>query len=76
MIVLTDGLDNASTHSPEEVAWIASTIDVPVYLFAVGDQASDDVDGGKVPRGPLVDLARATGEIFSWQIRRRGLLRE
>jgi Ca-activated chloride channel family protein len=61
VIVLTDGLDNASTYSPEEVAWIASTIDVPVYVFAVGDQASDDVDSGKEPRGPLVDLARATG---------------
>src|SRR4029434_605423 len=37
VVVITDGADNASAYSPEEVAWIASTIDVPVYVFAVGD---------------------------------------
>ena len=37
VVVITDGADNASSYSPEEVAWIASTIDVPVYVFAVGE---------------------------------------
>ena len=37
VVVITDGADNASSYTPEEVAWISSTIDVPVYVFAVGE---------------------------------------
>jgi Ca-activated chloride channel family protein len=66
LIVLTDGSDNASIHTPDEVAWIASTIDVPVYVFDVA--ASDG--GVHEPHGSpkrrwLAELARATGgELF------------
>ena len=62
LIVLTDGSDNASTHGPEEVAWIASTIDVPVYVFEVGTgpTASDEALASR-RRGALAELARATG---------------
>jgi Ca-activated chloride channel family protein len=35
IVVLTDGLDNASRLSPEQVASTASAIDVPVYVLAV-----------------------------------------
>jgi VWFA-related protein len=60
VIVLTDGTDTASRFSPDDVAVIASTIDVPVYVFAVGaDQArpADAAEAGD----PLAALARATG---------------
>jgi VWFA-related protein len=55
MIVLTDGGDTTSTYSPEAVAGIASTIDVPVYVFALGTDKTS----------ALAAIARATGgELF------------
>ena len=64
VVVVTDGRDNWSTLSPGEVARIASTIDVPVFVLAVtphDDEASDvEIGGG------LGEIARATGgEYFS-----------
>ena len=50
VIVLTDGADNWSTYTPQEVAWIASTIDVPVYVFAVGDGVN--AEAGAANPGP------------------------
>ncbi len=64
VVVITDGADNASAYSPEEVAWIASTIDVPVYVFAVGELNPLSVSGeqtGPQQRNALFELARATG---------------
>jgi VWFA-related protein len=65
VVVVTDGYDNWSTLSPSEVAWIASTIDVPVFVLAVtplADGASDTPAVG----GGLSDIALATGgEYFS-----------
>lgn len=58
VVVITDGADNASSYSAQEVAWIASTIDVPVYVFAVGDLGPAE---GIARRNPLFELARATG---------------
>jgi VWFA-related protein len=61
VVVVTDGHDNWSTLSPSEVAYIASTIDVPVFVLAVtpedGDGASDASEIG----GGLGEIARATG---------------
>jgi Ca-activated chloride channel family protein len=66
VIVLTDGADNWSSYTPEEVAWIASTIDVPVYVFAVGDGVNAEAAAAnpKAAYSPLADLARATGGDF------------
>jgi len=74
VIVLTDGADTASQYTPQEVAWIASTIDVPVYVFAVAqtttpEEAAKELAKEKVkesekaavPMNPLAELARATG---------------
>jgi Ca-activated chloride channel homolog len=76
VIVLTDGADTASQYTPQEVAWIASTIDVPVYVFAVSqtttpgeaakeaaakDKEKETGEKPAVPMNPLADLARATG---------------
>jgi VWFA-related protein len=64
VVVITDGADNASSYSPEEVAWIASTIDVPVYVFAVGELNPATVVGeptAQQKRNSLFELARATG---------------
>jgi len=66
VIVLTDGADNASSYSPQEVALIASTIDVPVYVFAVGDTVTAEAGAANplVQTSPLAELARATGGDF------------
>jgi VWFA-related protein len=64
VVVITDGADNASSYSPEEVAWIASTIDVPVYVFAVGELnplPTPTTHSGPEQRNALFELARATG---------------
>jgi len=66
VIVLTDGADNWSSYTPQEVSWIASTIDVPVYVFAVGDGVNAEAAAAnpKAAYSPLADLARATGGDF------------
>jgi VWFA-related protein len=68
VIVLTDGADNASSLRPDEVSAIASSIDVPVYIFGIVlsiDNPSADTSTHVVERsafaGPLADLAAWTG---------------
>jgi Ca-activated chloride channel homolog len=66
VIVLTDGADNWSSYTPQEVAWIASTIDVPVYVFAVGDGVNAEAAAANpgALSSPLAELARSTGGDF------------
>jgi VWFA-related protein len=64
VVVITDGADNASSYTPEEVASISSTIDVPVYVFAVGELnplPAPHTPSGTEQRNALFELARATG---------------
>lgn len=73
LVVLTDGVDNASRLAPEEVSRIASAIDVPVYIVAIvqpvdlQDEAGRrDLRGDAARQGSLADLARWTGgQLFS-----------
>ena len=58
VVVLTDGIDTGSSYSPEQVSRIASSIDVPVYVFALGEV---QLDRAGQPTSPLVGLARETG---------------
>jgi Ca-activated chloride channel homolog len=59
VVVLTDGADTNSRYTPEQVSKIASTIDVPVYVFALGDDVPTDAHGE--PVGALGELTRETG---------------
>jgi VWFA-related protein len=66
VIVFTDGRDNSSRLRASEVSNIASSIDVPVYLFAAVpsiDNPSEGFGGGERPTlsGSLSDLAGWTG---------------
>jgi Ca-activated chloride channel family protein len=69
VVVLTDGYDNASRLTAEEVSAIASSIDVPVYVIVVvspfdragGGKSLIDDDLLALREGPLGHLARWTG---------------
>ncbi len=62
VIVFTDGGDTTSSYSPDAVAVIASSIDVPVYVFSLGDGVSTaDGKAGAAQDNALAALARATG---------------
>ena len=68
VVVLTDGYDNASRMSADEVSAIASSIDVPVYVIVVvspfdktGRKTLIDDDLLALREGPLGHLARWTG---------------
>jgi len=61
LVVITDGVDSASTLKPSEVSAIASSLDVPVYVLVI-TFAPDDDDVLQAPiRGPMADLAAWTG---------------
>ena len=67
VVVFTDGRDTSSRLTPGEVSGIASSIDVPVYVFAVVasiDNPSTEFstnDGSSSLTGSLSDLAAWTG---------------
>jgi Ca-activated chloride channel family protein len=68
VVVLTDGGDNASRMKPADVSALASTIDVPIYIFGIVasiDNPSADTRTTTTERsalsGPLADLAAWTG---------------
>jgi Ca-activated chloride channel homolog len=68
VVVLTDGIDTRSRLTPEQVATISSSIDIPVYIVALMATIDDPRQGGTVNEevsGPLPTLARWTGgEMF------------
>jgi Ca-activated chloride channel family protein len=73
IVALTDGADNASRLTPEQVSGIASGIDVPVYIILVispldrvGNTTLNEDQIDALQAGRLGDLARWTGgEIFA-----------
>ena len=61
LVVITDGVDSASTLKPSDVSAIASSLDVPVYVLVIAF-ALDDTDVREAPiTGPMADLAAWTG---------------
>jgi Ca-activated chloride channel family protein len=66
VIVFTDGIDTSSAYLPDEVAAIASSIDVPVYIFAIGEGAAAAEKRAEATgvKNTLATLARATGGEF------------
>ena len=68
VVALTDGADNASKLTPEEVSGIASQIDVPVYIIVIvspldraGKTSVNEASLDALVAGRLGDLARWTG---------------
>jgi VWFA-related protein len=63
IVVITDGVDSASTLKPADVSAIASELDVPVYMLVISFSLEDQErqrELGPV-QGPLADLAAWTG---------------
>lgn len=60
LVVITDGVDSASTMKPAEVSAIASSLDVPVYILVIAFAADEDTREEPI-RGPMADLAAWTG---------------
>jgi Ca-activated chloride channel family protein len=67
VVVFTDGLDTSSRLKPAQVSGIASSIDVPVYVFAAVPSIDNPstkysaIEGTSPLAGPLSDLASWTG---------------
>ena len=57
VIVITDGADNSSSKTPEDVSGLASSVDVPVYVVAVAPKRRWFGGGNS----QLTNLARMTG---------------
>ncbi len=60
LVVITDGVDSASSMKPSDVSAIASSLDVPVYILVV-KFAPDDAEAHVPTRKPMADLATWTG---------------
>ena len=61
VVVFTDGQDTSSLMTPEQVASIASGIDVPVYVMTVVSEVDRDREIDMPEETPLHSLARWTG---------------
>jgi Ca-activated chloride channel homolog len=61
VVVFTDGMDTSSLLKPEQVAAIASAIDVPVYVMTVTSTLERDQSAEAVEESPLQSLSRWTG---------------
>lgn len=60
LIVLTDGIDNASTATPTDIIDAARNADVPAFVIGLGDPN----DPNSLDRAALQDIADQTGGIF------------
>ena len=66
VVVLTDGMDNASRLSPSEVSGIASAIDVPVYVFGIVPSIDNPSAEQAVPSALKSSLAGSLADLASW----------
>ncbi len=58
IILITDGLDNASSMTPAEAVRASQAIDVPVYILALGG-IDREIQARRQPQGPIAALRRA-----------------
>jgi Ca-activated chloride channel family protein len=66
VIVLTDGLDNASRLTPAQVSGIASSIDVPVYVIGIVSALDDPASDTATPSASKSPLAGELANLASW----------
>jgi len=66
VVVLTDGVDNASRLSSSEVSGIASAIDVPVYVIGIVPSIDNPAAESSVPSAARSALVGALAELAEW----------
>jgi Ca-activated chloride channel family protein len=66
IVLVSDGVDNASSSSTEAVIDVARAVDTPVYVFALGDEARkiQERQSPESPLRPLRHVAEQTGARF------------
>ncbi len=60
VIVLTDGIDNASSSTPQEIIDTARNANIPAFIIGLGDPN----DPSSLDRAALQDICNQTGGIF------------
>jgi len=66
VVVLTDGIDNASRMSASEVSGIASGIDVPVYVIGVVPSIDNPSAPTGVPSAAKSPLVGSVADLAEW----------
>jgi Ca-activated chloride channel family protein len=66
VVVLTDGLDNASKLTASQVSGIASSIDVPVYVVGIVSGLDDPSSDTATPQALKSPLAGELANLASW----------
>ena len=66
VVVFTDGLDNASRLTAAQVSGIASSIDVPVYVFGIVSGLDDPSSDTATPAALRSPLAGELANLASW----------
>jgi len=66
VILLTDGLDNASKLTAAQVSGIASAIDVPVYVIGIVSGLDDPTSDTATPAAQRSPLAGELANLASW----------
>lgn len=66
VIVVTDGLDTASTKTVEDVSGFASSIDVPVYVVVVTTPSNHPMRGSAPLQNEGEPISTRLGNLASW----------
>ena len=66
VVVITDGIDNASQLTPAQVSGMASAIDVPVYVIAVVSPLDHPGGDYAVPGANTSQVSTSLGNLANW----------
>ncbi len=66
VVVITDGVDTASTMKPSDVSGLASAIDVPVYVIAVVSPLDHPGGDMAVPSAATSQVSSSLGNLAAW----------
>ncbi len=62
LVLLTDGIDTGSLHTPDDAARAAARLDIPVYVVAIGGPSeAGGRRGARTAESGLAALSRRTG---------------
>lgn len=65
IILLTDGLDNESKHTAEEIIEFSKSANIPIYTIGLGDNSQDPQSDAWIDEGLLTSIAQGSGGFYS-----------